>query len=399
MQFESLQSAVARFKASVAPEKKSEILPLNEALGRILADEIRAPFAKPAHPTASMDGYALNSANLACGAKFKVISQTPAGSMPMSSPKSGECVKTFTGAIMAEGADTLVPVENVSVCDDEIIIDNPVPAGFAVRKIGESYEKGEVLLSANSRLNFASIALLAELGMASVAVFARPKVAIIATGSEIKRPGESLENEAQIYSSNNFALLNLARAMGFEVVSEQIISDDKDALKSALFGALTRADIVITSGGVSMGDYDFMKALVRENFEILVDKIAIKPGRHVKIAKFGEKFIFALPGFPLSSIVTGFLFLRAFLSAKFGLDDGCESSAILSNDYAKKSPFLEFALGDISVQNGQIFISTAGKKQGSSAILNNFGPNSALLIAEQNLSANSVVKILQIPRW
>ena len=147
-----------------------------------------------------------------------------------------------------------------------------------------------------------------------------------------------------------------------------------------------------------MGDYDFMKSLVRQNFEIIVDKVAIKPGRHVKIAKFGEKFIFALPGFPLSTIVTGFLFLRGFLQTKFGIGDEFEFSAILENDYAKKSPFLEFALGDLRVENGKILFSTSAKKQGSSAILNNFGASSTLLVAEQNLSANSVVKILQIPQ-
>ena len=401
MEFEKFESAMERFASTVQKSSRIEKVAITQALGRILASDVAAPFSTPRRPTAAMDGYALKGADLSEGAKFKIIGETPAGKMPSAAAKAGECVKTFTGGLMCEGSDTLLPIENVQVQDSEIVVTKPVPVGFAVRAAGESYREGELLLRSGTKLGFSQIALLAELGLFHISVFVRPKVAILATGSEIKDLGEKLENDAQIYSSNHIALANLVTQLGCEAMIMPIARDDEKELKSAISSALQSADILLTSGGVSVGDYDFVKSTLQSNFELIVKGAAIKPGRHVRVAKAGEKYIFAFPGFPLSAIITCILFLRVFVQKSFGVRENTEFSAILDHDYVKKTPFLEFMPALLQNRDGRLFVSLQSKKQGSSAILNNLADDSILLVAPQEvkeLKKGELVRVIAVPK-
>ena len=161
MEFEKFESAMERFANTVQKSSRIEKVAITQALGRILAGDVAAPFSTPRRPTAAMDGYALKGADLSEGAKFKIVGTTPAGKMPGAVAKAGECVKTFTGGLMCEGSDTLLPIENVQVQAGGIIVTKPVSAGFAVRAAGESYREGELLLRSGTKLGFSQIARLA----------------------------------------------------------------------------------------------------------------------------------------------------------------------------------------------------------------------------------------------
>ena len=298
-----------------------EFVALNEAQGRILASDLRASQDFPEMPTAAMDGIALNSADLKNGAKLLVKGVLPAGFMPNADIGENECVKTFTGALMSEGSDTLVPLENLEFQSENgaefAIIKECVKAGFAVRNVGESYQKGQVLLKAGTKLDFAGICVLAEQGVGQIGVFKKPKVGILATGTELIEPGKAKQNPAQSYNSNAYALCALLKSWGCESLIYPSVKGDEGALKACLERACSECDFLITTGGVSVGEFDFMRDFVRKQGEIIIDKVAIKPGRHIKVAKLGQKIVFALPGFSYSALVTAILFIKPFLAKIF----------------------------------------------------------------------------------
>ena len=258
---------------------------------------------------------------------------------------------------------------------------------------------GEILIKKGTKLSYAEIALLAELGIFHVSIFIRPRVAIIATGSEIKDLGEPLENAAQIHSSNHIGIAMQIRKMGAEPILCEIVKDEATLVKKAIINALKSADILITTGGVSMGDYDFVKDTLKENFSVIIDKAAVKPGRHIKIAKSGEKYIFALPGFPYSAMVMCVLYVRVLINLWLGNDEP-KITAIMDEDYKKRSPFLEFTAVNLENRDGKNFVNLNGKKLGSSAIVNNLTNKAALLMIPMDkefLKKGEIVEVLMMP--
>ena len=180
-----------------------------------------------------------------------------------------------------------------------------------------------------------------------------------------------------------------------------LVRDDEKELEGAILSALQSADVLLTSGGVSVGDYDFVQSTLQSNFELIVKGAAIKPGRHVRVAKTGEKYIFAFPGFPLSALITCILFLRVFLQRSFGVRENTEFSAILDHDYVKKTPWLEFMPAVLQNRDGRLFVSLQSKKQGSSAILNNLDEGSVLLVAPlevKELKKGELVRVISVPK-
>ena len=282
--------------------------------------------------------------------------------------------------------------------DGKILIKKPVPKSFAVREVGESYKKGEILIKKGATIGYAETALLAELGIFNVSVFVRPRVAVLATGSEIKDLGEPLENAAQIHSSNHVGIAAMVRKMGGEPVLCEIVRDRAELVKDAISRALKSADVLVTTGGISMGDYDFVKGALGENFDIIIDGAAIKPGRHIKVAKAGEKYIFALPGFPYSAMVMCVLYVRVLLNAWFGASEP-KITAIMDEDYKKRSPFLEFTAVNLENRDGKIYVNLDGKKMGSSAIVNNLTNDAALLIIPKEtefIAKGEIVEVLKM---
>lgn len=377
----SYEESLQILKSHIKPYEKIEKIAITQCLGRILAQDIKAINPQPQFETSAMDGYAVKFDEQ--NKPLKILGSTAAGLMPQFKVESGTCVKTFTGALMSEGSDTLVPVENVRVDGDKLFINEAVSKGFAVRKIGESYTKGEILLKKGTRLDYSEIALLAELGHFHISVFVKPIVGILSSGSEIKDLGEMLDNPAQIRSSNHIALANLAKKLHCQTRIFPLLKDEEKLTSNALKNTLNSCDILITTGGVSVGDFDFLKTAVRE-YEILIDKVDIKPGRHIKIAKFEEKFIIALPGFPYSAMVMFNLYAREILNAWLLQEKDYFTQAFLRGEYVKKTPYLEFVACNVCFEEGKIWVNLRGKKDGTSAIITNLNHKAALMIVPKN---------------
>ncbi len=360
---------------------RAENVALSSSLGRILCEDIVAEYNDPQFPTASMDGYAIQYSDQ--GKKsISILGDNPAGSDEKRVVKSGECIKTFTGSKMPEGSDTLIQIENVSVHEGSITINEEVPMGSSVRPVGEGYKAGDILIKKGTKIGFAQIGVMAGLNKVMVKVAIKPKVAVISTGSEILDLGVNSTNPAQIRSSNNYTLAALFEQSGAEVLQLGTVGDDKDSIMSTFENALASADIVVSTGGVSVGDYDFVKDVVpRLGAEVVYKGVAIKPGKHILVAQRGEKFTLALPGFAYSSTVTAILFALPLISRMLGKERPYTMvEAKLRSDFKKRSRLTEFTACNVSVEDGEYFVDFKDKKVGSSAILTNLLHNSALML-------------------
>jgi len=382
---------------------RNEKVALESALGRILAEDIVAKYNDPKFPTASMDGYAVKFEDLD-NESILVLGDNPAGSDESRVINNGECIKTFTGSRMPEGADTLIQIENVTFEDNKIIINEKVPLNSSVRPIGEGYKAGDILIKKGTKIGFAEIGVLAGLNHVMVKVALKPRVAVIATGSEILDLGEESKNSAQIRSSNNYTISALFKSAGAEVIQLGTIGDDKEKIMQIFEDALSGVDILISTGGVSVGDYDFVKDIVpRLGAEVIFKGVAIKPGRHIMVAQKESKFILALPGFAYSSTVTSILYGLPLVSKMLGKNQPYKIvEAKLSEDFKKRSKLTEFTACNIEIEDGQYLVNFEGKKVGSSAILTNMLQNSALMITGEddgNLEKDTYVNVILLENF
>jgi len=383
--------------------KRVENVALNASLGRVLAKDIVAQFNDPQFPTASMDGYALLHSDLNL-ASITILGDNPAGSDETRVVKSGECIKTFTGSRMPEGTDTLIQIENVSVDEGAISIDEKVNFGSSVRPIGEGYKSGDILIKKGTKIGFAEIGVMAGLNVVMVSVALKPRVAVIATGSEILDLGVNSSNPSQIRSSNNYTLAALFEQAGAEVVQLGTVGDDKESIMEQFENALASADILVSTGGVSVGDYDFVKDIVpRLGANVVFKGVAIKPGKHILVAQCGEKFVLALPGFAYSSTVTSILYVLPLISKMLGREKSYVSvEAKLSEDFSKRSRLTEFTACNVVVEDGEYFVNFEGKKVGSSAILTNLLNSSALMVTgaeDGNLEKGTFVNVILLENF
>ncbi|MDD5717187.1 MAG: molybdopterin molybdotransferase MoeA [Sulfuricurvum sp.] len=380
---------------------RSERVFLSEALGRILAEDIVADEDYPTHPTSAMDGYAIVHSDLEALASLEILGDNPAGADHVDTVMSGVCIKTFTGSLMPKGSDTLIPIENVHVEESRIVIDKSVPLGFAVRPVGESYREGEVLIAQGTKIGFAQIGVLAGINRVMVRVAQRPRVAIIATGSEILDIGEKELHPGQIRSSNSYTLQALVDSLGGESVQMGIVGDDKHAIMERFEEALHSSDIVVSTGGVSVGDYDFVKHIVPKlGAEVIFKGVNIKPGQHVMIAQRGSKFIVSLPGFAYSSTVTFILYAAPLMARMMGIENPYEViEATLKVRFSKRSNKSEFTACNLKFEDGRYWVDFDGKKSGSSAILTNLLGDAGLMICGEedgDLDAGTLVRVIKL---
>lgn len=383
--------------------ERFERVPLSSSLGRTLAKDIVAEFNDPQFPTASMDGYAFKYEDQT-NKTLKVLGDNPAGNNEKRVIQTGECIKTFTGSMMPEGADTLIQIENVTFEDGFITINEEVKKGSSVRPIGEGYQSGDVLITKGTKIGFAEIGVMAGLNQVMVKVAVRPRVGVIATGSEVLDLGEFSDNPAQIRSSNNYTLAALFESAGAEVIQLGTALDNKDEIMQTFQQALDSVDILVSTGGVSVGDYDFVKDIVpRLGAQVIYQGVSIKPGRHIMLAQMQSKFIVALPGFAYSSTVTGILYVLPLISKMLGKKEAYKTvAAKLQEDFTKRSPFTEFTACNVLVEDGEYLVNFKDKKIGSSAILTNMLNNSALMVTgeEDNfLEAGTYVNVILLENF
>jgi molybdopterin molybdotransferase len=371
---------------------RTKKLYIMQAQGYVLAEDIVADHNSPAYPTSGMDGYAIISEDQAIG-RLKIDSINPAGSALRNKVTGGTCIKTFTGSLMPEGADTLIPIENVEVEGEEIVIKEPVPQGFAVREVGENYAKGEVLIQKGTKIDFAHIGILASLNIVHVSVYEKPTVAILSTGSELLDLGEVQTNDAQIRSSNNYVIEAIVKKYDGTPLQLGCIRDDRKSISAAMADALEESDIVVTTGGVSVGDFDFVKDVVRDELgcDVIFKGVRIKPGQHIMVARRGDKFIVALPGFAYSSTVTALLYVIPLIEKfQHGTNPLRYVKAKLKEPFVKRAKKAEFTACNVTLMHGAYYVDFKDKKVGTSAILTNMLGDVGLLYTSEEETSKEV---------
>lgn len=399
--FISYEKSIELLNNIVLNKQTTHKLFITDAIGKVISKDIIADHNSPEFPTSGMDGYAIKFENLN-NEFIEIIDKNPAGTVVESEVNVGTCIKTFTGSLMPKGSDTLIPIENVEVIDNKIKIIKKVPSGFAVRAIGENYKKNEVLIKKGTVIGFAEVGVLASLNISQIDVVVNPTVAVVSTGSEILDLGETQTNASQIRSSNHLTLEALFKSNGANVLQMGIVKDDIDSITNMFETALSKADIVVTTGGVSVGDYDFVQDVIKDrlNAEVLFHGVTIKPGMHILAAVKDSKIIVALPGFAYSSTVCAILYvlplIHKFRNSKESLPI---VKARITQNYPKKVNKTIFTACNVHYTNGEYTIDFEGKKEGTSAILTNMLENPALLIqseSSEDIKDGDLVDILLI---
>jgi molybdopterin molybdotransferase len=297
---------------------------LFDALGRVLAHDVISPLSVPPHNNSAMDGFAFDAAQLQAGQalQLRVVGTALAGKAWQGQVRAGECLKIMTGAILPEGLDTVVPQELTDIHTEDgvstiTLAPNTVKAGDNRRLAGEDLMQGQAALRAGQPLTPAALGLLASLGLLEVRVHRRLRGAYFSTGDEILSLGES-PREGAVYDSNRYTVFGLLTRLGCEVIDMGVVRDDPALLEAAFQEAAAQADAIITSGGVSVGEADFTKAMMKKLGDVAFWKIAMRPGRPMAVGRIGRSVLFGLPGNPVAVMVTFLAFVRPALLRMMG---------------------------------------------------------------------------------
>lgn len=314
----ALDEAVAAFRTRVAAVPEIEDVPLIAAAGRVLADDLLAPLAIPSFDNSAVDGYALRIADVpAGGTTLRVIDRVAAGQGAVVPIESGTAIRVFTGAPLPPGADTVYMQEDVRRDGDTVSVPSGLRRGANARFVGEDVGLGAVALVAGRRLRPEDLGLAAALGIARLRVRRRLRVAVASTGDEIAEPGQALP-PAALYDANRYILGSLVERAGAELVDCGILRDDPKVLRDGLVRAAETADVVVTSGGVSTGEEDHMKAVIEQAGRLDWWRIGIKPGRPVAMGVIGGAAVLGLPGNPVATYVTFTQIVRPLMAALSG---------------------------------------------------------------------------------
>ncbi|WP_444923709.1 molybdopterin molybdotransferase MoeA [Microbulbifer sp. DLAB2-AF] len=298
-----IESAREKLLEALSPISGTETLPLAQAAGRVLAEDVISTVNLPPCDNSAMDGYALRFEDLASGLPLELIGKSFAGAPFDGVVNPGTCVRIMTGAAVPAGADTVVMQENVDAQEESIRINGEVRSGDHIRRCGEDVAEGASLLKAGERISVPHIALLAAAGVGTVAVVRKPVIALFSTGDELRQPGEAL-GKGDICDSNRIALLAALDQLDLEILDLGILPDNKQAITNALQRASQEADAIITSGGVSVGEADYTREVLEELGEIGFWKVAMKPGKPFAFGFLQGTPFFGLPGNPVSALVT-----------------------------------------------------------------------------------------------
>jgi len=298
-----------------------EQLAVRQCLNRVLAEDIHSTIDVPSHTNSAMDGYALHGSDLPAegAASLQIIGRAMAGAPFAGSVAAGQCVRIMTGAMMPQGADTVIMQEDVSVDGEKITIGSGHKPGQNVRQAGEDLATGERVFSAGKFITPADLGMLASMGIAEVRVRRRVRVAFFSTGDELRSVGQPL-GDGQIYDSNRYTLHGMLTRLGVELLDMGVIADRRDEIENAFHSAAQIADVLITSGGVSVGEADFVKETLEKIGEVNFWKIAMKPGRPLAVGRIDRCHFFGLPGNPVSAMVTFYQFVQPALQKLSGQD-------------------------------------------------------------------------------
>ena len=306
-------------RAVLAPVATVERLHIRDALGRVLAEDVISPVNVPQHDNSAMDGYAVRFADLKPDAEatLKVVGTAFAGKPFEGQVSTGQSVRIMTGAVVPDGCDTVIMQERATANGDSVAVTAVPEAGTNTRKAGEDLRKGEAAVKKGHLVRPSELGLFASLGIGEVSVYRKLRVAFFSTGDELVGVGQPL-GPGQIYDSNRYTLYGMLTRMGCDVLDMGVIRDTPEAIKEAFAQASAAADVVITSGGVSVGEADYVKQILEQLGEVLFWKIAMKPGRPMAYGKIGQAHFFGLPGNPVAVMVTFYQFVRDALATLQG---------------------------------------------------------------------------------
>jgi len=365
-----VEKARAAIRACLAPVTETERLPVRETLGRVLAEDIVPAIDVPGHDNTAMDGYAVRFADLGPGETvLQEIGAALAGKAFGGTLGSGQCVRVTTGAVMPAGADTVVVQEVVKVSGAKVTIPPGQKAAQNVRYAGEDLKKGVPVLRPGQLLRPAELGLIASLGMGTVAVRRKLRVAFFSTGDELASIGTTLK-EGEVYDSNRYTLHGMLTRLGVEIHDLGVVRDDPALLEAAFTKAAANADAIITTGGVSVGEADFVKPMMAKLGEALFWRIAMRPGRPMAFGRIGNAFLFGLPGNPVAVMVTFYQFVREALLTMSGRTGDCTLpmlKAAAAEPLRKVAGRTEYQRGILFRDGGEWKVKTTGQ-QGSGVL-------------------------------
>lgn len=405
----SYEESLEILKEIEIPHKGEEKIFFGNSLGRVLSQDIIAQEDMPPYPTSAMDGYAFNAKDLETlkNEGLKIAGINKAGESIEFECGNGECIKTFTGSRMPKNCDMLVLIEHTQ--EEEGILKLSSNASMPqvnqwIRQKGENYIRGERLLTRGTQITPFEIGLLADLNCVFVSVFMRPKIAILSGGDEIIEVGET-KRENTIRSVNNHLLKAIAQNWGAEVYLFPMLKDEKESIRSQVLEALKNCDILITAGGASRGDFDFVQEVLKEECQMQFKGVRMKPGKPVGFGIYQNRtYVFGLPGFPNSCAVTFMLFVRIVMQKLLArLPNPIQSlEARLLSDITRADQRAEFRICDMRITQGKYEVGFWSKKTLQSSVINNFcNSNNALMILEENgknLKAGDKVEIILLER-
>lgn len=310
----SVDEASRRILAAITPLATVQRVALREGLGRTLAQSVSSPLNVPSHTNSAMDGFALRGSDLPGEGTvdLELTGEALAGHPFQGSVSPGNCVKIMTGAPMPADTDTVVMQEQAQEREGRVLIDSRHRPGQNVRQAGEDIAAGDAVFELGRTLTPADLGLLASLGIPEVAVLRRPRVAFFSTGDELRSVGQPL-GEGDVYDSNRYTLYGMLSRLGADLLDLGVVPDDPPQLEAALRQAASDADLVLTSGGVSVGEADYIKGLLERIGNMSFWKIAMKPGRPLTFGRIGESLFFGLPGNPVAVMVTFYQFVQPAL--------------------------------------------------------------------------------------
>jgi molybdopterin molybdotransferase len=372
----------------IIPLTKSEKLDLRSCLNRYLAEDIYSPINVPSHTNSAMDGYAIAGDDLPNKEiqNYTVSGISYAGKPSTNTHKAGQVTRIMTGAIMPKGTDTVIMQEQVEIIDEQTIqIKAEHKKGQNVRQSGEDIAKDCLVLSKGRQITPADLGILASLGIRKLEVFTRPRIAFFSTGDELRSLGEPLQ-EGEIYDSNRYTLYGMLKQLDVEITDIGVVQDTKEGIHEAFVKASEIADIIITSGGVSVGDADYIKPTLKALGDTYFWKVGMKPGRPLTFGKVNDSWFFGLPGNPVAVMVTFMQFLKPaihYLSS--GIIKAPISLQAISVDPIRKRPGrTEFQRGIFEqTPEGKFTVKRTGK-QGSGILTSMSIANCFIVLAEES---------------
>ena len=377
---------------------------LFDALGRVLAQDVISPISVPAHNNSAMDGFAFDAAQLQSDQPLtlRVVGTALAGKAWQGKVNAGECLKIMTGAILPDGLDTIAPQEFCQVDSAHDVTTVTIPpnilkAGDNRRLMGEDLMQGQAALKAGQHLTPAALGLVASLGLPDVRVHRRLRVAYFSTGDEVLSLGEA-PREGAVYDSNRYTVFGLLTRLGCEVIDMGVVRDDPALLEAAFAKAAQEADAIITSGGVSVGEADFTKAMMKKLGDVAFWKIAMRPGRPMAVGRIGKSVLFGLPGNPVAVMVTFLAFVRPALLRMMGSTS--KPAPLLRakslEPLRKKAGRTEYQRGFVSsAADGTLQVRTTGN-QGSGVLSSMVQGNGLIVLhhSQGNVAVGDEVDVL-----